>query len=200
MRIFAPRTLNKASQVTDKNPQEEPSVRSAVLYWWVALGSIGTGVSIVSLLRTYLKRDLEGVAGLVVEKYAQLRDIVFDALQQAIPLVHLTTEQRSYILALLIFGAVYLRTLSLARRKGASGDDVLFPILTLVYFGIVVAMLLPPMGEVPEMWFFALGILGVIAFLAYVDARARVSIQYFLINAVACIIVAVVLLGLGGAF
>ena len=189
-----------AGQAGDKS-----DIRSITLFWWVALGSIATGINIVSLAKIYFQWNLVGVVGVIVHEYGKIRDALFDNLERVTPLVHLTPFTRTFVIGMAIFAGVFVRTLLLARRAVEADFGVVYGVVASLYTVLMIAALFPARTEVWgafewSFWIFIVACTTMIFALVIRDKVYRVSASLFLLNAGACTVVALALLALGGAF
>lgn len=186
----------------DEVKPDSATPRNVALFWWVTLGSLATGLSVVSLVKTYFQRDVSGIIGIVLAKYAQMRDLIFDGIDLVLPDWHLSSALRTLVIVALLFVSVTVRTYYIANTQSKIGAFavvtaiVSYPMFLLLHIaGLYIA--LKDGSVTPVLVASAVLIWAVRSF--WRDTDVRISFGVFLLNAAACAAVALVLLALGGA-
>lgn len=187
------------------------SVHKTVLFWWVTIGSLFTGVSVVALIDTFHKLGLSGVVGLIISQYSRFRDLLFDNMEYFVPAFHLSTEARTLLLGIIIFAGVSIRTYFLVREEFDYNTSPTEQLLALTFALFLLPIQAPLaiahiysvatkayIGKEDIVIVFILALPLILAPL--INRTTMIATLAHVVNVVACVVAALLLLAIGGAF
>lgn len=203
----------------DQQAAAKPLSPLAIIsFWQLVVGSIFTGLSVFSLYVRLRQVGLYGVVNSVHEQYEWLRDTVFAPVQAIFPFLRMTPSLKTFLLLMLIFVALALRTAFMVRRSvGGSMADNATAVFIFFFLGAIAFLTIFACGLF--FWsnwaeFYNLDIGASLAIAAFVlgpllmcapfiglarDPETRLIIQLGAANAAACVFWTVALLALNAA-
>ena len=192
--------------MTDASRDDDANVGATFNWWWIVGGGVISGLSLFSLVTTLNDIGLNGVVALVHEQYVRVRDVAFTPIVWAVRSFaadwQITPQMHDVAFALSVFLAVMFRSVIQARRIGlATVAGVLtIPILSFIVLGFAYNAwsILIEIGRDAASVIGVLFIILVVAVFGFVIVRQPAAERYvittFALNALACAVVAAVLL------